>query len=868
LKFNQKFTAALAGALLLLASGVVLSFWAFRQIEDAAEARKDAFVLLNRAGDLLSALTDAETGERGFALTGDEAFLEPYLAARDGIVGQLRDLRRLTRLSAAQQRLDAVAPLIDAKLAELASVIALRRQNDLSAVLARIAEGRGKRLMDSIRAEIKGYTQIQEESLLQRASRFRSDLRRLFIVIIAASVFAVLLVLALAFTLQREIRQRLREVVHLESVRTSEIQQDANRQLQQTNATLKLSEEKLTASVRDNGDMMSALNEHAIVTIADPTGRIIFANDKFCEISKYTRAELLGHDHRTINSGHHPKEYFRDLWATVTGGRVWHGEIKNHAKDGTFYWVEMTILPALNQRGKPRHYFAIHTDITARKQVEEKLRFHEEILRDTSRIAKVGGWSFEIATGDRFWTEEVARIHDLNSEAPFSKDIGLTYYRPESRKQIEAALQAAIQQGTPYDLELEITSAAGTHKWIRTVAHPVTEQGKVVRLRGSFQDISERKRSEAAMHESEERFRTMANSIPQLAWIARADGFISWYNRRWLEYTGKTSEEMEGWGWQSVHDPVALPRVMTGWQAAIAAGTTFEMEFPLRGVDGSFRIFLTRVEPLKKADGEVVQWFGTNTDVTELKRAEEHVRRLNADLEERVVERTAELQTANKELESFSYTVSHDLRGPVRAIDGFSQAVLEDFGPQLPDEGRRYLGIIRHSAQQMGSLVDGLLAFAQLGRQELSKQTFNTDQLVRLTLHELGSPWEDRRVEIRLGALPESSGDLALMKQVWINLLSNALKYSRKRDKAEIEIGCTTTNGADTFFVRDNGSGFDMGHAKKLFGVFQRLHGSDEFEGTGVGLATVQRIVERHGGRVWADAAVDHGATFFFTLGK
>jgi PAS domain S-box-containing protein len=253
-------------------------------------------------------------------------------------------------------------------------------------------------------------------------------------------------------------------------------------------------------------------------------------------------------------------------------------------------------------------------------------------------------------------------------------------------------------------------------------------------------------------------------------------------------------------------------------------------------------------------------------DISERRRAEEAVRLLYAELEQRVVQRTAELEAANKELEAFSYSVSHDLRAPLRAVDGFSQAVLEDFGALLPDEGRRYLQTIRSGAQRMGALVDDLLAFARLSRQSPDKRPVNTDQLVRTALAELGSPWPDRELEVRLGVLPASSGDPALLKQVWLNLLSNALKYTRKKKHAVVEIGSVPTDGIETFFVRDNGTGFDLRYADKLFGVFQRLHRVEDYEGTGVGLAIVQRIVQRHGGRVWAEAAVDRGATFYFTL--
>ena len=242
------------------------------------------------------------------------------------------------------------------------------------------------------------------------------------------------------------------------------------------------------------------------------------------------------------------------------------------------------------------------------------------------------------------------------------------------------------------------------------------------------------------------------------------------------------------------------------------------------------------------------------------------IKRLYNQVEERVAQRTAELEESNKELEAFSYSVSHDLRAPLRALDGFSQAMLDDFGPQLPDEGQRYLKTIRYSAQQMSALIDALLEFSRFNRQELNKRTMDTGKLVRSALDELGFPWQERQVEIRVGALPMSSGDPVLLKQVWLNLLSNALKYTNKRKKAEIEIGSTKVDGTEVFFVRDNGTGFDMRYADKLFGVFERLHRMEDYEGTGIGLAMVQRIVNRHGGRVWANSAIDRGTTFNFTL--
>ncbi len=224
------------------------------------------------------------------------------------------------------------------------------------------------------------------------------------------------------------------------------------------------------------------------------------------------------------------------------------------------------------------------------------------------------------------------------------------------------------------------------------------------------------------------------------------------------------------------------------------------------------------------------------------------------------------LEAANKELESFSYSISHDLRAPLRAVDGFSSILLEKFSPQMPPEAQLLLNNVRTSAQRMGRLIDDLLRFSRLGWQPLSKRPVNISALVHEVLEELRNKQADRRIELQVSELPDCVGDPALLRQVLVNLLSNAFKFTRQREQTMIEVGCRQQGGENVYFVRDNGAGFDTQHAEKLFGVFQRFHRADEFEGTGVGLSIVQRIIQRHGGRIWAEAEVDKGATFYFTL--
>lgn len=378
-----------------------------------------------------------------------------------------------------------------------------------------------------------------------------------------------------------------------------------------------------------------------------------------------------------------------------------------------------------------------------RKRAEDEVRVQEHLLRETGMIAHVGGWDLDVLTGHGRLTDEVYRIHELDQDTDMSGEMGLSFYPGAARAAVEAALAKAINEGIPYDLELPFVSAKGTRRWVRTIGHPAFKGDRVVRLRGSLQDITERKN------------------------------------------------------------------------------------------------------------------------------AEEAIRQLNAQLEQRVAERTTELQEANKELEAFSYSVSHDLRAPLRAVDGFSEALADDFGAQLPEDARRYLKLIRDGAQRMGELIDDLLTFARLSRQSLSTRPVDPTAMVRDVLALMQDELRNRLVDFRIDEMPIAQADIALFRQVWINLVSNALKYTRRRESAAIHVGSLLdASGKVTYFVRDNGTGFDMAYAHKLFGVFQRLHRAEEFEGTGVGLAIVQRVIHRHGGHVWAEAQPNVGATFYFQLGS
>jgi PAS domain S-box-containing protein len=994
----------------------------------------------------------------------------------------------------------------------------------------------------------------------------------------------------------------------------------------------KRAEERFRLVVEASPSAILMVNDQGLITLVNAQTEKLFG---------YERAELLDQPievlvperYRDAHPGHRTGFFQTPSARAMGAGR----DLFGRRKDGSQIPIEIGLNPINTDEGA--FVLASIIDITERKRAEE--RFHQVIEGAPNGMVMVGregkialvnlqieksfgynrnellGQPIEMLVPERF------RGHHLGYRDGFMAE-------PSTRSMGSGRdLYGLRKDGSEFPVEIGLNPLE-------------TEQGPMVL--GTIVDITERKRAEETLRESEDQFRTMANSIPQLAWMAHADGFIFWYNQRWHDYTGKTPEQMEGWRWQSVHDPDVLPKVLEGWRAAIANGQAFEMEFPLRGADGKFRMFLTRVQPMKDSQGRVVQWFGTNTDVDELKqmeeslrdtqtrlnstlsagsigtwtwdivndclaadeftarmfsletdaaakglpaeaylraiidedrpsiesalqraiqscghydieyrvkqkdgtlrwlqargrvdcdatgkgvsfhgavmditdrkasqedlrrsqqqlagvigsamdaiitidykqriilfnaaaermflfpaedaigqpldrfiperfraghkhhvkdfgnthvtrrsmgtlgalyglradgeefpieasisqvesdgrklytvilrditerkradealkeqarildlapvvirdlsgriifwnagaeqmygwsseqavgriahdlkqtefprpleeikarlyadnhwegelvhtrrdgerivvashwvlhrdendkpkailevnndvterrRAEEEIRRLNAELEQRVADRTAQLQATNKELEAFSYSVSHDLRAPLRHIDGFSQALLEDYTDKLDDVGKNYLQEVRSASQEMAQLIDDVLQLARITRSEMRRQVVNLSETARTAASELKQREPERIVSVEIEEGITTHGDKRLLKIIFSNLVGNAWKFTSKQTKARIVFGQEKKNGETTFFIRDNGAGFDMAYVGKLFGAFQRLHTAGEFEGTGIGLATVQRIVSRHGGRVWAEGAVNEGATFYFTL--
>lgn len=497
----------------------------------------------------------------------------------------------------------------------------------------------------------------------------------------------------------------------------------------------------LQAANNELSDLKAAMDEHSIVIIMDPIGKVTYVNSKFSAISGYSREELLGRDDCIVNSKDFSEEFSQDLWQTISGGRVWRGEIRKRAKNGAFYWADSTIVPFYDTRRSVTQYIAICSDITRRKLVEEALSEGEERLRLATAVAGVAVWSWDIQRDVVQWDELMFALYGMKPTR---------------------------------------------------------------------------------------------------------DGWVSYKD------------------WQDRVLPEDFAEQEAVLKNTVAKGGSSQREFRIvRASDQAVRIIQAAEVMVARVDASAMRMVGVNIDITERRHAEAEIAKLNLDLQRR----SHNLELANKELEAFSYSVSHDLRTPLRAVDGFSMMVFERFHGQLGEEGRRMLSVVRSETRRMGQLIDDLLAFCRIGRQEIESVEVDMRSAAQEVFDELASLEPKRKLQLNLHPLPATRGVAAMLRQVWVNLIGNAIKFTKGRDVGCIEIDAWSgEDGEQIYSVKDNGVGFDMRYVGKLFGVFQRLHALDEFPGTGVGLAIASRILQRHGGRIWAEAELDKGATFTFAL--
>jgi PAS domain S-box-containing protein len=946
-------TAVLAGAAVVLAGMVLLLLRDFQRAQDAEGWVVHTYRVINSTESLMSMMKDAETGERGYLLTGDESYLGPYNSAIAALPRGLKELKDLTSDNPSQQaRWVDINRLTDERLSILKRAIELRKASQVDAALTLVRTGEGVQAMDDLRSTLDAVMSEERDLLAERTAEAENRASRGRWVLGLGSGALVLLLVFASVAIERETVRReeitralrrhadLLEQAHdsllicqlsgpigywnrgaetLFGYTREEAVGRSSHELLQTyhplgmaqidailerdgqwrgeltqttkdgrkliveghwtvatdakgNKTVLEANRDITERKRAEGEnllLATAIEQAAeTVVITDRNAKIQYVNPAFTCTTGYTRDEALGQNPRVLKSGQHDAKFYQELWATLAAGKLWQGEFTNRRKDGTLYREEATVAPVRDASGEITNYIAIKSDITERQRAEMALRESEMMLRFFVQHAPAA-----IAMLDREMRYLVVSQRWMTDFQLGDRDIrGLHHYEvfpdlPEHWKEIHRkCLEGAVER-CPEDAFLR---PGGKIEWVSREVRPWRKADDSIGGIIIFSElITERKRTEEALKQHEYLLRESQR-------VGRIGSYeLDFASGRWSssaiqdEIFGIGSDYLKDVaGWQALVHPDQREEMSAYFEQITAERKRFERDYRIvRPSDGAERWVSGKGELVLDGQSRPRKMIGTIQDITERKHAEEELHLLNIELEERVRSRTSALEAANKELEAFAHSVSHDLRAPLRGIDGWSLALLEDYGEHLDAQGHKYLDRVRSEAQRMGRLIDDLLHLSRVSRTELVPSTVDLTSLAETIVARLKEAHPGRAIEFIVARQLKSTGDARLLEIALTNLLDNAVKFTGPCNPARVEFGQTECEGSTAFFIRDNGVGFDMAYAGMLFAPFQRLHKASEFPGTGIGLATVQRVINRHGGRIWAEARVGAGATLFFTLG-
>jgi len=597
------------------------------------------------------------------------------------------------------------------------------------------------------------------------------------------------------------------------------------------------------------------------ISIISPEGHWLSVNRKLCAILGYSHDELMA---LTFQDVTYPDDLDADL---DNVRRTLSGEIATYAmekryirKDGRVIWANLHVALVRKPDNTPDYFISVVEDIQSRKETAAN-------FKEARRIANLGYWTWNGAD-KQTWSEELYQIYGRDSALPPADYQEVAdYYTAESWNRLDAAVQKCWCEGMAFECDAEVVRPDGVHRWTISRGEAIRDaDGRVIAMRGTVQDITERKLAEVALQESEERFKLLIEHAPaSLAMLDRELRYLV-CSQRWRRDYKLDEGDLSG----VCHYDV-FPEIGEEWKAIHRRCLGGEIiradEDRFVRADGSVQWLRWEVRPWYQADGAIGGIAMFTEDITYRKQAETALQQMNADLEVRIADRTAELKALNQSLESFVYSVSHDLKAPLRGVEGYSRLLEEGCADQLGDEGRLFIRNIRTGVTRMNELINDLLAYSRMERRQLESDALDLSVLVQQALGECREDIAAHQIEIAAHLPPLMvRGDREGMALVLRNVLENAIKFSQYSAHPRIEFGSEQEGKRISLWIRDNGIGFDMKYNQRIFEIFERLHRLEDYPGTGIGLALVKKAMQRMGGRVWAQSAPGEGATFYLQL--
>jgi PAS domain S-box-containing protein len=821
----------LAAVVLMAIAGLSYMEWSRYRTANLGAARTGD--ILDSTERVLSRILDAETGQRGFLLTGEDRYLEPYNEARQALPRELATLNSLLAPNTRQAaNLGPLNQAIGRKMSELEQTIDLRRTRGATPALQVMLSGQGKDAMDQVRAALSviqsGATAEQKEASVNREIATQTVL----LVAVAGSLLLLFLFIA---GLDPILSRDPRAVNHPHLIAYG-----------------------LPVAVTAVALLLRLALTSAMGPIAGPSLFLLPAV-LFAAWYGGFRAGAV-----TVLLSALASAFFA----------LGNTRLERPAQAvSLLFFMFIGLGIALLTHSQRQALDRADREAANRRAAEESER--EQRQRFETTLASIGDAVIATdAEGKITFVNQVACELLRDREASLlgkPLDSVFRIVNEHTRAPVESPVAKVLSEGHIAGLANHtiLIAADGTETPIEDSGAPVRDANGVIDgVVLVFRDIAQRRAAEkllahqaAELSESESQFRTLANAIPQLAWMTKADGYIFWFNDRWYEYTGASPQDSEGWGWQAFHDPQMLPEVLERWHASISTETPFDMVFPLRGVDGIYRPFLTRIIPLRDSEGKIVRWLGTNTDISEQRRVEEALRASETGLQRL----NAELARSNEDLQRFAFVASHDLQEPLRMITSYAQLLVRKYPGETDQEARLIVNNIVDGTTRMRSLLTDLLAYAEIGSSfDRPSEPVDLNFVIDRVRENLKESIQESGAVIACGPLPSLAVEDAHLVPLFQNLASNAIKY-RKNAPPRIHVGVEEVASEFRFAVSDNGIGIDPQHHQRIFDVFQRLHGRD-VPGTGLGLAICKRVVERYGGRIWVESQPGSGSTFFFTL--